>query len=242
VPIDLEFRNSVRCRYDKIDRIWDKHDRWHEYLRGQILACISQLARSHPEPYRMVIDIGAGGYPYDIPHLQYIQLDLATARLPHNGNAVCADAHALPLRDAIADCVVCVGSVVNYCSLIEVIAEASRIATQKADFLIHVELSNSMEFIFTKHFQTDAAFVNTFYRGEEPLWVYSDRAVRQTLTNAGFRIRRSRYLHIASALAYRVLRNSNAAARFASLDPVLRHVPHIGNVAESVLLSCEKIA
>ena len=84
--------------------------------------------------------------------------------------------------------------------------EISRIAAPGAMMVMHIELSNSFEFFLTPHYRADAAFIKTFYQGEESLWVYSDRHVRQVLDNARFRIVDTHYFHIASALAYRLLK------------------------------------
>ena len=199
------------------------------------------MSQIHPTPYDVVVDVGAGGNAYDLPHNRYVHVDIAFERLRGCDLGVCADGQALPLRDGVADCILCVGPVVNYCSLVEVVSEASRIAKPHAHFLFHVELSNSCEFLFTKHFRADATFVSTFYQGDEPLWVYSDRNVRQTLRHAGFTIRHVRYLHIASGLAYRICKNSDIATEFTLLDLVLRHVPGIGSFADGGLFTCEKI-
>ena len=44
--------------------------------------------------------------------------------------------------------------------------------------VMHIELSNSFEFFLTPHYRADAAFIKTFYKGEESIWVYSDRFAR----------------------------------------------------------------
>ena len=46
--------------------------------------------------------------------------------------AACADAHCLPFRDGAADCVLCVGSVANYCNLADLVGELSRITSRGA--------------------------------------------------------------------------------------------------------------
>lgn len=112
------FRNAVKKHHNSIEQIWDDRDAWHSVVHKQIGLAVERLNHLHPEPHRLVVDVGSGGEAQPLPHETYLQLDLAADRLRRTTTAACADAHALPLRDASADCLVCVGSVANYCSLV----------------------------------------------------------------------------------------------------------------------------
>jgi hypothetical protein len=240
VTIDPAFRDSVRQKYNQIDEIWSDVDHWHTRSRREIFDAVERLNRLHPEPHELVIDIGAGGQPQRVPSRSYVQADIAAELLRGTRNAVCADAHRLPFADAAADCVMCVGAVVNYCSLPDIVAELSRIAAPGAMMVMHIELSNSFEFFLTPHYRQDAAFIKTFYKGEESIWVYSDRYARQVLADAQFQIVDTRYFHIASALAYRLLKKPNVAVKLSGLDAVLGAIPRIGGIADSALFICQK--
>lgn len=240
MTIDPAFRDSVRRKYNQIDEIWSDVDHWHTRSRREIFDAVERLNRLHPEPHELVIDIGAGGQPQRVPSRTYVQADIAAELLRGTRNAVCADAHHLPFADGAADCVMCVGAVVNYCSLPDIVAEISRIAAPGAMLVMHIELSNSFEFFLTPHYRADAAFIKTFYKGEESIWVYSDRYARQVLADAQFQIIDTRYFHIASALAYRLCKKPNVAVKLSGLDAVLGSIPHIGGIADSALFICRK--
>jgi hypothetical protein len=242
VTIDPAFRDSVRLKYNQLDQIWTDVDRWHARSRREIFDAVERLNRLHPEPHELVIDIGAGGHPQQVPSRTYIQADIAVEKLRGIRNSVCADAHHLPFATGAADCVMCVGAVVNYCSLTDIVAELSRISAPGAMMVMHIELSNSFEFFMTPHYRADAAFIKTFYQGEESLWVYSDSYARQVLSDANFSIVDTRYFHIASALAYRLLKKPNVAVKLSGLDAVLGSIPHIGGIADSALFICRKAA
>jgi hypothetical protein len=242
VTIDPAFRDSVRQKYNRIDQIWTDVDRWHARSRREIFEAVDRLNRLHPEPHELVIDIGAGGQPQRVPARTYVQADIAVEKLRGIQNSVCADAHHLPFADGAADCVMCVGAVVNYCSLTDIVAEINRISAPGAMLVMHIELSNSFEFFLTPHYRADAAFIKTFYQGEESLWVYSDRHVRQVLTDARFEIVDTHYFHIASALAYRLLKKPNVAVKLSGLDAMLSAIPRIGGIADSALFICRKAA
>ncbi|MFI5202460.1 MAG: methyltransferase domain-containing protein [Candidatus Kapaibacterium sp.] len=242
MSIDRQFRNSVRDKYNSLTQIWGEGDEWHLLVHDEIAAAIDRLNEQYRFTHDLVVDIVSGGILQSIPHRTYIELDIALERLLGHKMAICADAHALPLPNGIADCVICVGPVINYCSLIETITEIGRITRTGGVVVLHVELSNSLEFLFTPHFRQDVALVTTFYRGTERIWVYSKQNVIRTLARAGFQIHDRRYFHIASALAYRVLKSPNAAARFKILDAALRRIPRIAELADSAIFICSKEA
>src|ERR1700758_4447430 len=81
VTIDLAFRDSVRRKYNQIEEIWSDVDRWHARSRREILDAVERLNRLHPEPHELVIDIGAGGHPQQVPSRSYVQADIAAELL-----------------------------------------------------------------------------------------------------------------------------------------------------------------
>jgi SAM-dependent methyltransferase len=239
--IDPEYRNSIRKKYNEIDQIWETEDKWHDRVHKEITAAVIRLKVLEPRGHELIIDVGSGGEKYNILRSSsYIQIDLAFDRLRGFGLAICADAHALPIRAGIADCVLCVGPVVNYCSLIETVSEISRVAKPGGWLILHVELSNSLEHAFSPAFGSRSALVTTFYRGEEKTWVYSKTSVFNALENAGFDVMHKRYFHVFSALAYRIFGDSNAAARWAVVDSWLNLIPGIGAISDSVIVICRK--
>ncbi len=217
---DLAFRDDVRRRYNRVTEIWDAGDTWHLEVRRRIRRSVAGLVLRHPEPFPLVVDVGSGGVAQRVPHAEYLQLDLAEARLGEERLRVCADARAMPLPNGIASCLLCVGSVANYCTLVELAQELGRTCSAGGYLLFHVELSNSLEYVGTAAFGARAAMVTTHYKHQpEVTWVYSATAVRQALSEAGFSILKSDYFHIASALAHRIGSRPDRATRWARLDP-----------------------
>lgn len=240
MPVDRRYRDAVRDKYNGIDDVWASADDWHQRIHKEIIHGVLRLSELAPGPHETLIDIGSGGTNYDVRHGRYVHLDIARDRLSPRHLAVCGDAQALPFRTGSADCLLCVGPVVNYCALIEVVAELARVAKPSAWLLFHVELSNSLEHLLKPAFRARAYLATTFYRGEEKTWVYSTKAVLGALDNAGFDVIEVKYFHIFSALVYRMHGNANRAARWASLDKWLAGLPGIGAIADSALIICRR--
>ncbi|MEJ0024968.1 MAG: methyltransferase domain-containing protein [Rhizomicrobium sp.] len=238
-PADYSAR--VQAKYNAVADIYSDEDRWHAYMLTRVKRAIERFSALLNNP-DVVIDIGSGGIRQNVSCSRYIQVDFAFDRLVGQPLAVCADAHKLPLADGCADAVICVGAVASYCSLVELVIEMARVAAHGAPMLLHVELSNTFELLFSPKYRSDAAFVSTFYKGDEQLWMYSRKNVLRTLKAAGFEIVASDYSHIASALAYKITRNSNFSAKFSWLDRPLTLIPGIGEFADNGFFFCRKSA
>lgn len=237
---DSDYRRWVTDKYNSLNSIWAANDLWHSRMREEIFAAIRRVRKLHPEPFDLVIDLGSGGFTQDIACKKYFHIDLALQKIKGVAGAVCGDVHRLPFPDEVADCVVCVGSVINYCSLIESVNEMSRVAKPGAVAILHAELSNSLELLWTPHFRAAATFVRTTYQGEELLWLYSRRNILASLTNSGFRIVSERYLHTLTAFAQRIVQDRNLAARLATLDRIVGRIPIVGEVADNAIFICVK--
>jgi hypothetical protein len=235
---------QVRHKYSGSDEIWLDTDRWHQWTRRQIkieMALVSKNFDVQGPSSSLILDIGSGGYAYFQANCLRIDVDIAEPRLSQSNWGVCANVEILPFPPEISDLTICVGPVINYCSLDEAIYELARTIKKAGRLVLHVELSNSWEFIGTKAYRADAAFVTTFYKGTEQYWVYSNEYVRRMLALAGFAIERVKYFHLLSSLAYRLTRRANLASYLAPADWLLDRVWKVGSVADSAIFVCRRI-
>lgn len=233
----------IRKKYNEIGEVWDKTDRWHAWSRRQIekeMLAVSRQITSRSEKDGLIVDVGSGGYSYFDFIGSRVEVDIAEARLRRSKWPVCASAENLPLRPGISDLTICVGPVVNYCSLEESLSEFAAVTKDQGLLVLHVELSNSWEFFGSKAYRADAAFVTTFYKGTEQYWVYSNDFVKRMLAAYGFKIERARYFHILSSLAYRVSRSPNLSSYFAAVDALVRNFWMVPQVADSAIFVCRR--
>lgn len=240
---DPLYRSRVRSEYNNTSDVWDLSDRWHLWARRQIETEMSAIAiefAALPQTDGLVIDVGSAGNPYSLGNVQRIDVDIAERRLLGCSLPLCANIEALPIRPQVADLTVCVGSVLNYTSLEESLFQLHRVTKAGGSLIFQLELSNASEFIGSRAYGADAAFVSTFYRGEERLWVYSDSYVRRVLATTGLTIRRVRYFHILSSLLLRLTRRPALAARVAPLDRPWSTLKIAGRFADSGIYVCRR--
>jgi SAM-dependent methyltransferase len=230
--------SRIRQKYNAIDEIWEASDRWHLWTKAQIERALTFVRRTIDEcdlsPY-IILDVGSAGHSYFPSTCFRVDVDIAENSLRSCEHPVCANAEALPLCSAVADLAICVGPVINYCSLEEVVSELARTTKENGTLVLHVELSNSWEHFGTKAYRADVAFVTSFYRGDESYWVYSDDYVRRILRSYGFRVTRTRYFHILSSLAYRLIGRPNLCSYLAISDRILGGVSFFGSIGDSAI-------
>lgn len=235
----------IRNKYNRIGEVWDKTDRWHAWSRRQIeqeMFAVSRQFIPQCDNRSLIVDVGSGGYSYFESACPRVEVDIAEARLRRSKWPVCASAENLPLMPRISDLTICVGPVVNYCSLEETLNELAAVTRDQGLLVLHVELSNSWEFFGTKAYRADAAFATTFYKGTEQYWVYSNGFVRRMLAAYGFKVERTRYFHLLSSLIYRLSHSPNLSSYFAVVDAFARRLWMAHEYADSAIFVCRRVA
>jgi hypothetical protein len=237
-----DYRAHIRSQYNSPARVWDPADRWHLWMRKAIEREMDWVAGEFFSECPMgglVVDVGSGGESYTLGNATRIDVDIAENRLRGCALAVCGNVEYLPLHSGISDLTVCVGPVINYCSLEESISELARVTKIGRRLVLHVELSNGFEYFGTSDYRQDAAFVPTFYR-EEKLWIYSASYVRRMLGQNHLTIERVRCFHMISSFLLRITGRPNLAALAAPVDLLLSGVPGVAGVADSAIFVCRR--
>lgn len=246
MPTDETYLAGVRKKYNGTAEIWDASDLWHAWSRRQIRTELdivkNEFAGSGEVRSSTVVDIGSAGYDYFGPGTDRIDVDVAEKTLRGRAKGVCCSAERLALASNIADLIVCVGPVLNYCSLEESLSEFARVTAPGARLVLHLELSNSWEFFGTSAWRKSVAFVKSFYQGEVSYWVYSDNFTKRILRINGFKIQRVRYFHYLSSLAYRITGAADLSSRLGHFDPFLSRLPWAGALADSAIYVCRREA
>ncbi|ATE62998.1 class I SAM-dependent methyltransferase [Rhizorhabdus dicambivorans] len=185
-----------------------------------------------------VLNAGSGSHFYDWLPEQTINMDrfwLQAGKLPR---AVAADIESLPFRSASFDVVICVGSVLNYASAMEAIAELSRVLKPGGLLILHYETSDSAEHVGTSRWKRPAAPLGTVNNGKsDMIWIYSRSFIRRILKQFHITIDQEQGFHIASAALLRLGMSQDRAARAASADNYLRFA---SSLADDIILAGRK--
>jgi hypothetical protein len=235
-------KNGAVKRYTSVKTIWDEKDRWHIHTRTAINSFIAEYGQSlRPQRASQILNVGSAGEDYGFFPENQTHTDIVDTFIKHTPRHIVADAEALPFCNCTFDAIICVGSVLNYCSALEVIAEFQRVITPGGLLILEFETSSSLEFIATGVYDQDVSIVNTFYQGQpERIWVYSSRYIRRLLKGAGFHVRRRRCIHILSPLGLRLGADPASASCWARTDRLASYIPWVARHGCNVILACQK--
>jgi len=185
-----EVRQSALALYSDGQKIWDPSDAWNVHKRTGIEAFAFRYCLEILSGAESVLNVGAGSDLYSWLPPCTINSDLYFEQVRRLPRAVVGDVGQLPFFSSTFDVIVCVGSVLNYASLLEALAEIHRCVRLGGHAIIHFESSNSFEHWFSMHWNRAITLVSTVNAGrEDKIWVYSPRFVLGTLENLGFRIK-----------------------------------------------------
>lgn len=231
--------SAVRTRYAQLATEVPS-DPWHSHTASEIRRLMrSELAGVLAS--RLTLNAGAGPDDLGLSTGTVINLDLAEQRLRGLSRPVAGNVEQLPLRDASVDCIVCVGSVVNYCDAAAALLEFSRILRPNGHLVLEFESSLSLELVTQDAFAQSAAVARTFYDSDEEIvWVYHPRHMGQLLQAAGFTPLRAFPIHVWSPLALLLTRSTRIAAQVAQWDRLARISPVLSRWASNILLLAQK--
>lgn len=232
----------VADRYNSMETIWNRTDRWHLWTESRIGNFISNVFSKNKEFHNFkILNAGSGGNSYGINENNILHIDIAGSKISHLKNSLISDLHQIPLTDKEFDMILCVGSVINYCDPIVVISEFNRLIKPNGYLLLEFENSRTFELLGKPGFNKKAALVKTFFNNEsELIWFFSESYIKQIVNLNGYKIVRLKRFHIISPLIYRVFKFENVAARFAWLDSLFSFLPFIRKFSSNTILLLRK--
>lgn len=202
MEINDEYMQNVRELYNRMGCIWRNNDDWHYYTKTQIDKFIKRYARTTANS--LVLNAGSGGTKYDYTDGIFTHLDIAEKRIESLPNHIIASVEKIPVSDNTFDCVICVGSVLNYTRAQLTIDELSRVLKPGGQLILEYERSNSGGLIFTGQHNKDCAFRKYMYNdAEHGIWLYSDKLIDALLSSSNMHIENQRRFHILSSVAER---------------------------------------
>jgi SAM-dependent methyltransferase len=235
-----DIRLSAEALYADGQVIWDRDDLWNQRKRAGIEAFVVRRCLPIVSAARLTLNAGSGGERYSWMPRDSINSDLFFEQVRNLPRAVVGDVCSLPFANETFDLSVCVGSVLNYASLLEAIGELSRSLKRGGHLILHYESSNSFEQWFLRNWNASVARITTVNGGRlDKIWIYSPRFVIGALRSFGLIVREKNSFHIASAIASRLGVGQNKAAKFGKYDAVLKF---LGGAADDQIILAEKVS
>ena len=203
----------------KTSEPWPDDDVWHSYthniLYNYVQKCLNKLGLTDKH---VLLNAGCGKTIYDVG-CTVIYMDIIEEYVSMFENYLVGSIEQIPLSDSSVDCVVCVGSVINYADIQKAILEFSRILKPNGILILEFERSNSAEFLFTKKYGKPA-FIQSYHYNNQThfLWMYNEKYVLNLTKYYGLTCKKKYRYHCISSLLYRLGMSEEKAARFSKFD------------------------
>lgn len=215
----METNNTdhVRTLYNAAKETWPSDDPWHTYTHNYITQKVqSYLGTLHSEA--LVLNAGSGDTRYCTSATVY-DVDIAEDKLKNSLHPFVSNIESLPFVDSFFDCVICVGSVLNYCDLYTALSQLIRVLKPGGVLCIEYERSQSAEFLLTENYNANVFSKIYTYNGQQHrLWLYSDSYVLQFLKQHHIDVINRDYFHGVSSLVARLTEDEPGASKFARRD------------------------
>ena len=213
--------NTAKENYKKSEPWPD--DIWHSYtykiLHKHIQDYIDELQFKNTQ---VVLNAGCGKTTYKTC-ATIIHMDIIEEYVNLFENYLVGSIEKIPLQDCSVDCVICVGSVINYVDIQKAMSEFSRILKPNGILILEFERSNSAEFLFTKKY-AKTLFMQTYQYNNQThyLWMYDENFVLQLAEFYKFSCKKKYRFHSLSSLFYRFGLSEKKAAKYSKFDDWLQ--------------------
>ena len=217
-----DIENTAKENYKKSEP-WPDDDIWHSYtykiLHKHIQDYINELQFKNTQ---VVLNAGCGKTTYKTC-ATIIHMDIIEEYVNLFENYLVGSIEKIPLQDCSVDCVICVGSVINYVDIQKAVSEFSRILKPNGILILEFERSNSAEFLFTKKY-AKTLFMQTYQYNNQThyLWMYDENFVFQLAVFYKFSCKKKYRFHSLSSLFYRFGLSEKKAAKYSIFDDWLQ--------------------
>lgn len=210
--------NTAKENY-KESEPWPDDDIWHSYtykiLQKHIQDYINEFQLKNTQ---VVLNAGCGKTTYKTC-ATIIHMDIIEEYINLFENYLVGSIEKIPLQDCSVDCVICVGSVINYVDIQKAMSEFSRILKPNGILILEYERSNSAEFLFTKKY-AKTVFMQTYQYNNQThyLWMYDEKFVLQLAEFYKFCCIKKYRFHSISSLLFRFGLSEKKAAKCSKFD------------------------
>lgn len=217
-----DIENTAKENY-KQSEPWPDDDIWHSYtykiLHKHIQDYIDELQFKNTQ---VVLNAGCGKTTYKTC-ATIIHMDIIEEYVNLFEKYLVGSIQKIPLQDCAVDCVICVGSVINYVDIQKAMSEFSRVLKPNGILILEYERSNSAEFLFTKKY-AKTVFMQTYQYNNQThyLWMYDENFVIQLAEFYKLSCKKKYRFHSLSSLFYRFGLSEKKAAKYSKFDDWLQ--------------------
>lgn len=228
--------------YEEIQNFYNKHiDCWAVDLFSQMTtAFIDKYVYrviNRLDSKAVLLNAGSGGKQYETDIMQ-VHLDIAEKTLEGIENAYVGNIIDMPFQNNTFDCIICVGTVINYCEAEKALKEMARVSKNDAILILEYERSGSGLVMHEFRNKDRIVFCHTYFNEPHSNFLYSDSYIRELLTQNGFMIKQTKRFNTTIPVMEMFV-SEKVAHRLTVLEPILRIAPFINLYSHNEILLCK---
>jgi len=232
-------RESAHEIYSSLEKVWPDASSWYDFTHKRIVRFVEDTLSSRLNNTSIYLNAGSGGSEYNLPGTCY-HLDIAENLINKFSIYYVSSIEKMPFEDKLFDCIICVGSVINYCSALESIQELSRVLKTGGFLVLEFERSNTAELWLNKEYGKKATLQNYEYLNHtHSLWLYAEKYIKELLRENGLSVIKQEHFHNLSAVVNRITKNEELAGKFGRFDFLFLPVSHL--MSHNMILLCRKV-
>lgn len=205
---------------------WPENDNWHSCTNKILCKKVQKFLDQYCNKHKLILNAGCGKTTYNTS-AEMIYMDIIKEYAENFSNYIVGSVENIPLEDCSIDCIVCVGSVVNYTDIQKAISEFSRILKENGIIILEFERSNSAEFLLTEKYGKTVFRQEYIYNNQNHfLWMYGEKFVEKLCDYYNLTCLHKYRFHIFSSLLYRLGIKESNAAKYCILDNILQPISY----------------
>jgi len=229
--------NSIRDFYNLHKSCWPT-DLFSEmttsFIDKYVIAALKCFDGSN-----LILNAGSGGKLYPTCAQQF-HIDIAENTLIGIENAYVSNIIDMPFENNTFDCVICVGSVINYCEINKAIAEINRVLKVNGTLIIEYERSGSGFAINHARNKDLIIFFHTYFGEPHKNLLYSDKYFFQVLKKNGFIYNNLAKFNTTIPFC-EMFASDKFAHKMKFFEPLLRRLPIVSQYSHNAILTCKKV-
>lgn len=208
----------AKDNYEKSEP-WPNDDIWHFYTHTILQKKVQDyLDELHLNDTKTILNAGCGKTTYNTDAV-IIYMDIIAEYIDSFPNYLVGSIESIPLPSCSVNCIICVGSVINYADIQKTFSEFNRVLKPNGILILEFERSNSAEFLFTKNYAR-TVFVQKYHYNRQThyLWMYNEKFVLQLAEYYKFTCHKRYRYHTISSLLFRLGIPEAKAAQYSKFD------------------------
>lgn len=235
--MDLLDYQQIRAFYNQHTNCWS-NDLFSQMTTSFIDKYVNKIVKKL-DKNQILLNAGSGGKIYNTKAIQY-HIDIAENTLQNIEHAFVGNIIDLPFEENSFDCIICVGTVINYCEIEKAIQEFQRVS--KKDALLILEYERSGSGLIAKELRNMeySVFCHTYFDVPHKNLLYSDTFVKNVLAENGFTVLRSKKFNTTIPFL-ELITSEKLAHKLTAFEPIFRTLPIAKNYSHNNIMICKNM-